>query len=180
MRRVPAARTVAKPLSRSTRRCWDTAGWEMPNSPPTTSTTSPEVCSPEASSSRIRRRTGSPSTSNACTSGVLGQWPPRVGRGGAGRRGAGGRRVVTGRDRRVAPGLAAAGQEGDTLVGGGPRGGLRGVAEAAGCARPELGPPLGRDVRGVPELQGGVVAVRGERDGDPRDVAPELPGDGER
>ena len=31
-RRVPAARTVAKPLSRSTRRWCDTAGWEMPNS----------------------------------------------------------------------------------------------------------------------------------------------------
>ena len=31
-----AGRTVAKPFSRRTRRCWDTAGWEMPNSSPIT------------------------------------------------------------------------------------------------------------------------------------------------
>src|SRR6202042_2726469 len=65
-RRVPAARTVAKPLSRSTLRCCDTAGWEMPNSARMTAHTPPEVTSPSAISSRTRRRTGSPSTSKAC------------------------------------------------------------------------------------------------------------------
>ena len=33
-RRVPSTVTVANPLSRSTRRCWETAGWLIPNSAP--------------------------------------------------------------------------------------------------------------------------------------------------
>ena len=63
----PSGRTVAKPASRSTLRCCDTPGWEIPNSAWMTAHTAPEVISPSASSSRIRRRTGSPSTSKACT-----------------------------------------------------------------------------------------------------------------
>ena len=65
-RRVPSARTVAKPASRSTRRC-DTAGWLMPNSCCTTRPASPAAISPPASNSTIRRRTGSPRMSSACT-----------------------------------------------------------------------------------------------------------------
>jgi hypothetical protein len=42
----------AKPLSRSTLRCWDTAGWVMPNSRWITSATCPDGASPSASSSR--------------------------------------------------------------------------------------------------------------------------------
>lgn len=64
---VPIRRTVVKPLSRSTFRCCDTAGCEIPYSDPTTATISPAEDSPAASSSRIRRRTGSASTSNPCT-----------------------------------------------------------------------------------------------------------------
>ncbi len=60
-------RTRAKPVSRSTRSCWETAGWLIPNSAEITVTTSPAACSPSARTSRIRRRTGSPSTSSACT-----------------------------------------------------------------------------------------------------------------
>ena len=40
-RRVPTGRTVAKPLSRSTFRCWETAGWEIPNSRLITAQTAP-------------------------------------------------------------------------------------------------------------------------------------------
>src|SRR3954470_11765526 len=61
-RRVPAERTVANPFSRSPRRCRDTAGWVRPNSPWMAAATSPARCSPVASSSRMRRRTGSPRT----------------------------------------------------------------------------------------------------------------------
>ena len=43
---MPSARTVAKPLSRSTFRCWLTAGWLIPNSPPTRAATSPALVSP--------------------------------------------------------------------------------------------------------------------------------------
>src|SRR6476619_6066166 len=138
----------------------------MPNSPWMTAQIAPEVCSPEASSSRIRRRTGSPSTSNACTSGALGRRAAGVGRRGAGRGGPGGRRVVTGRDRGRVPGVAAAGQAGPALVGGEPRGGRRRVVEVpgrqvqrqpeqahvpadTGGAGSELDPPLGGDVGGV-------------------------------
>src|SRR5215467_11625691 len=67
MRLVPSGLTVAKPESRSTRRCCETAGWEIPNSFWIAPLTVPELCSPSAISSRILRRTGSPSTSNACT-----------------------------------------------------------------------------------------------------------------
>ena len=67
-RRVPCGRTVAKPLSRRTLSCCETAGWEIPNSSWMTAQTAPEGRSPSARSSRILRRTGSPSTLNACTS----------------------------------------------------------------------------------------------------------------
>ena len=43
------------------------AGWLILNSPPTRAATSPALVSPVASSSRMRRRTGSPRTSKACT-----------------------------------------------------------------------------------------------------------------
>ncbi len=67
MRLVPSGLTVANPASRSTRRCCETAGWEIPNSCWMAVLSAPELCSPSAISSRMRRRTGSPSTSNACT-----------------------------------------------------------------------------------------------------------------
>jgi hypothetical protein len=59
-RRAPSGRTRAKPLSRRTRRCCETAGWVIPNSAWTAAVISPECCRPSASSSRIRRRTGCP------------------------------------------------------------------------------------------------------------------------
>src|SRR5262249_59842428 len=67
----PSGRTVANPVSRRTRRCWDTAGCEMPNSARITPVIAPDDCSPAASSSRMRRRTGSPRTSNACTTATV-------------------------------------------------------------------------------------------------------------
>src|SRR5919197_532625 len=42
-RRVPSARTLANPLSRRTRRCCDTAGWEIPNSPWMTAVIAPDA-----------------------------------------------------------------------------------------------------------------------------------------
>ena len=73
-RLVPTARTVANPLSRSTRRCWETAGWLIPNSAWMTVTIWPDECSSPSSSSRIRRRTGSPRTSKACTPPCISGW----------------------------------------------------------------------------------------------------------
>jgi hypothetical protein len=70
-RRVPSARTYAKPPSRRTRRCCDTAGWEIPNSLLMTAVIAPDACSPSASISNIRRRTGSPRTSNACMGSII-------------------------------------------------------------------------------------------------------------
>ena len=68
--RRPAGR-VAKPLSRRTLRCCETAGCEIPNSAWTIAVIAPEASSPSVSSSRIRRRTGSPRTSNACIAAIL-------------------------------------------------------------------------------------------------------------
>ena len=58
-RRLPSARTVTSPASRSTLRCCETAGCEIGSA----STTAPAGCSPEASISRICRRVGSPRAS---------------------------------------------------------------------------------------------------------------------
>ena len=49
---------------------WETAGWEIPNSARITAVMAPEVCSPSASSSRMRRRTGSPRTSKRRHAGI--------------------------------------------------------------------------------------------------------------
>src|SRR5918997_305876 len=69
-RRAPCGRTLAYPFSRRTRRCCDTAGWLIPNSSWTTPARSPADRAPSPSdiSSSRRRRTGSPRTSNPCTS----------------------------------------------------------------------------------------------------------------
>ena len=45
MRRVPSSVTVANPFSRNVLRCCETAGWVIPNSPPTISTIAPEESS---------------------------------------------------------------------------------------------------------------------------------------
>src|SRR5215217_3595492 len=67
-RRCPSGRTEVKPLSRNTFKCCETAGWLISNSAWMAAPIAPAVCSPSTSSSRMRRRTGSPRTSNACTS----------------------------------------------------------------------------------------------------------------
>ena len=183
---------VAKPLSRSTLSCIDTAGCPIPNSSEITSTTSPDDRSPAASSSRIRRRTGSPSTSKACIS----PSPPRAGgrctpRCSAPRR----RSPAPGRcprrhrprprpcrrraRRRSSPGPCSRGR-------GGVPPGRRGAAEArrAAISQPMPTAPGPNscgdglvDGRGVLEAEPGARAVLGERDHHPGDAAAELPGD---
>ena len=66
-----SAAPTMKPDSRSTRRCWETAGCEMPNSCWIAWPISPGGGSSSASSSRMRRRTGSPRMSSACMSLLL-------------------------------------------------------------------------------------------------------------
>src|SRR5215217_901168 len=61
IRRRPSSRASTAPTSRSTRRCLDTSGWDIPN----LRTRSPTGRSPEARRSRICRRRGSATALNA-------------------------------------------------------------------------------------------------------------------
>src|SRR5690606_9494027 len=114
-RRLPSALTRAKPASRSTLSCCETADFVIPNSAPTTSTTSPEERSPPASSSTMRRLTGSPSTANGCKARLLPPFAP------------GGRL-------RHAAHRRPAGVEGAGRLGGGHGGGLGGAGRDVGPA----------------------------------------------
>src|SRR5215210_4815931 len=60
-RRLPSPRTSTAPTSRSTRKCLDTSGWDIPS----IRTSSFTDRSPEARTSRISRRLGSATALNA-------------------------------------------------------------------------------------------------------------------
>src|SRR5262245_32341918 len=188
MRRVPSGRTRAKPFSRRTLRCWETAGWVRPNSFCMTATTSPEEWSASARSSRMRRRTGSPSTSKACTRSValrracVRADDTLVGTDRSSRIGATG-------DRGVAPGTARAGDELEgvgRLLPGVDLGAVDGFAfrdvqgeteepeVPADTHGPgaELFPQVVRHVRDVAELELGAVIAEGPELDDHQLVSP--------
>src|SRR5579872_951256 len=102
------------------------AACEMPNSRWITSTIAPAVCSPGARTSRMRRRTGSPSTSKARTETAAGLATEISSRGtvcGF----ASGRFIGAGGDRSPEPLVAASTHKILTFLGGGPGGSVLGI-----------------------------------------------------